>query len=132
MHSQNRGHRASCECKPAFGKADMEKMSTRFFNATDLGVRLERTLTPTNADPSTYSSDIRLGQLLLVLNELEAGMAALEDLPDRDLTELISSAMLACGFTDPAQIRCAIAEILETIEVPQFCLTSDSGMERLC
>jgi len=110
----------------------MEKMSTRFFNATDLGVRLERTLTPTNADPSTYSSDIRLGQLLLVLNELEAGMAALEDLPDRDLTELISSAMLACGFTDPAQIRCAIAEILETIEVPQFCLTSDSETERLC
>jgi hypothetical protein len=110
----------------------MEKMSTRFFNATDLGVRLEGALTPTNADPSSYPSDTRLGQLLLVLNELEASMAALEDLPDRDLTELISTAMMACGFTDPAQIRCAIAEILETIEVPQLCLTPDSGTERLC
>lgn len=110
----------------------MEKMSTRLFSATDIGMRLERTLTPTNADPSSYPSDIRLGQLLLVLNELEASMAAMEDLPDRDLTELISSAMMACGFTDPAQIRCAIAEISETIEVPQFCLTSDSGTERFC
>ena len=67
--------------------------------------------------------------MLLVLNELEASMAVLEDLPDHDLTELISSAMVACGFTDPAQIRCAISEILESIEVPRFCPTSDSGME---
>ena len=108
----------------------MEKISNRLFDATDLGERLEHALTTTSADPSSCSSDIRLGQLLLVLNELEAGMAALDDLPDCDFTELISSAMMACGFTDPAQVRCAIAEILETIEVPQFCLTSDSG--RLC
>jgi len=84
----------------------MEKMSTRFFNATDLGVRLERTLTPTNADPSTYSSDIRLGQLLLVLNELEAGMAALEDLPDRDLTELISSAAMPASSSLRTRSNC--------------------------
>lgn len=104
-------------------------MSTRVFDATDIGVRLERTLTATSADPTSNSSDIRLGQLLLVLNELEASMAVLEDLPDGDLTELISSAMVACGFTDPAQIRCAIAEILEAIEVPKFCPTSGSGTE---
>ena len=110
----------------------MDKMNRQFFNATDIGVRLERTLTATNADCSSYPSDVRLGQLLLVLSKLETSMAVLEDLPDPDLTELISSAMVACGFTDPAQIRCAIAEILETIEGPEFCLTSDSGTARLC
>lgn len=105
-------------------------MNRQLFNTTDLGERLDRTLR-TTTDRSFCVPDIRVARLLLVLSELEACMAGLQDLPDPDLTELVSSAILACGFTDPGEIRYAIAEVLEAIEVPCFHLTSDSGAAML-
>ena len=106
-------------------------MNRQLFNATDLGERLDRTLT-TTVDRCFRVPDIRVARLLLVLSELETRMAGLQDLPDPDLTELVSSAVVACGFTDPAEVRYAIAEVLEAIEVPGFHPTSDSGAAMLC
>ncbi len=44
-------------------------------------------------------------------------MAGLEALPKAELSALVSSAILACGFVDPIEARYAIATVLETIEV---------------
>lgn len=93
-------------------------MNRQRFDATDLGVRLNETLRTTDVDCGFCIPEIRVARLLLVLNELETRMAGLQDLPDPDLTELVSSAIMACGFTDPAEIRYAVAEVLEAIEVP--------------
>jgi len=102
-------------------------MNRQLSNATDLGVRLDRTLTTTNMDQSFCVPDMRVARLLLVLSELEARMAGLQDLPNSDLTELVSSAIVSCGFTDPDEIRRAIVEVLEVIEVPSLCLIPESG-----
>lgn len=53
--------------------------------------------------------DMRVAHLLLAVRQLELCLTGFEDLPDSDLTELISCAILACGFTEPAETRCAIA-----------------------
>lgn len=103
-------------------------MNRQLSDATDLGERLDRILRTTNVDSSSVP-DMRVARLLLVLSELEACMAGLDDLPVTDLTELVSSAILACGFTDPSEVQYAIAEVLGVIEGPNMHLMPDSGPE---
>lgn len=131
MHRQKRGRHAPWERElvSEYGSG-WTKMNRQLFNATDLGERLDRTLR-TTVDRSFCVPDIRVARLLLVLSELETCVAGLQDLPDPDLTELVSSAIVACGFTDPAEVRYAIAEVLEAIEVPGLHPTSDSGAAML-
>lgn len=63
-----------------------------------------------------HIEDKRVAQLLLVLHEIDRAVAGLEGLPQTDLTELVSSAILACGFVDGTEARYAIAAVLEAIE----------------
>jgi hypothetical protein len=63
-----------------------------------------------------HIADKRVAQLLLVLHELDESVAGLEDLPKAELSELVSKAILACGFVGPIDARYAIAAVLETIE----------------
>lgn len=63
-------------------------------------------------------SDKRVAQLLLVLHELDESVAGLEKLAKSDLSDLVSSAILACGFVDPMEARYAIASVLEAINAP--------------
>jgi hypothetical protein len=44
-------------------------------------------------------------------------VAGLEELPKTELSELISSAIQACGFVDPIEERYAISAVLEAIEM---------------
>ena len=69
------------------------------------------------ADLKVRVTDERVARLLLLLYELDESMAGLEELPKSELSELISSAILACGFVDPIEERYAIAAVLEAIEV---------------
>ena len=69
------------------------------------------------ADLKVRITDERVARLLLLLYELDESMAGLEELPKSELSELISSAILACGFVDPIEERYAIAAVLEAIEV---------------
>jgi hypothetical protein len=62
-------------------------------------------------------TDERVARLLLLLYELDESIAGLEELPKSELSELISSAILACGFVDPIEERYAISAVLEAIEV---------------
>jgi hypothetical protein len=62
-------------------------------------------------------TDERVARLLLLLYELDESVAGLEEVPKTELRELISSAILACGFVDPLEVQYAIASVLEAIEV---------------
>jgi len=65
-----------------------------------------------------HIADKRVARLLLVLHELDESVAGLEELPKSDLSELVSSAILACGFVDPVEARYAIVAVLKAIEAP--------------
>ena len=54
--------------------------------------------------------------MLGVLHELGEFVAGLEELPNAELSDLVSGAILACGFVDPKEARYAIAAVLETME----------------
>ena len=69
------------------------------------------------ADLEVRITDERVARLLLLLYELDESVAGLEELPKTELSELISSAILSCGFVDPIEERYAIAAVLEAIEV---------------
>jgi len=69
------------------------------------------------ADSKVRITDERVARLLLMLHELDESVAGLEELPKSELSELISSAIQACGFVDPIEERYAIAAVLEAIEV---------------
>jgi len=69
------------------------------------------------SDLKTRIEDKRVARLLLVLHELDESVAGLQALPKTELSELVSSAILACGFVDPIEARYAIATVLETIEM---------------
>ena len=69
-----------------------------------------------DSDSTVHIVDPRLAQLLLVLHELDQSVAGLEALPQTELVELVSDAILACGFVDGTEARYAIAAVLEAIE----------------
>ena len=69
------------------------------------------------SDLKVRIADKRVARLLLVLHELDESVAGLEALPKAELSALVSSAILACGFVDPIEARYAIATVLETIEM---------------
>jgi hypothetical protein len=63
-----------------------------------------------------HIADSKTARLLLVLHEIDQAVAGLEALPQTDLVELVSSAILACGFADGTEARLAIVAVLEAIE----------------
>jgi hypothetical protein len=74
------------------------------------------TVYSTTCSESTIGiTDKRVAQLLLVLHELDESVAGLKEMPKSNLSELVSTAILACGFVDPMEARHAIATVLETI-----------------
>jgi hypothetical protein len=92
------------------------------FHPQSKGVAADMGLKPTLRTPGTDASvgitDTRVAQLLLVLSEIDECVAGLEHLPKTQLSELISTAILACGFTNPVEARFAIATVLRVIEAP--------------
>lgn len=68
------------------------------------------------SDRKIHIADPRMARLLLLLHEIDHAVAGLEELPQTDLIDLVSSAILASGFVDGFEARCAISAILEAIE----------------
>jgi hypothetical protein len=64
-----------------------------------------------------HIADERVARLLTALRELDDSLAGLEELPEGELSELVSNAILACGFVNPIEARYAIATVLEVIEM---------------
>jgi len=93
----------------------MDKIK-RFLDPSTKQILLASEFNTTHSDSRVHISDRRLAQLMLVLRELDESVAGLEELPQTELSELISSAILACGFTDGTEEQHAIAAVLEAIE----------------
>jgi len=68
------------------------------------------------SDSKIHIADNKVARLLLVLHEIDEAVAGLEDLPQSELTELVSGAIVACGFVDTTEAQHAIAAVLEAIE----------------
>lgn len=69
------------------------------------------------SDSTIQIADPRVAQLLLILNELDECVAGLEALPESELGDVVLGAVLASGFADPEDARCAIAPVLEALEI---------------
>jgi hypothetical protein len=96
-------------------KAAMEKRK-QFLDPSNRHILPSPACSKTRSDPRVHVEDKRVARLLLVLHELDQSVAGLEQLPQSELSELISSAILACGFADGTEARYAIAAVLEAIE----------------
>jgi hypothetical protein len=95
----------------------MDKIHKLFLHPSTEYVWPTTEFNQTCSDAKVHIADERLARLLLVLHELDESVAGLEELPTTELSELISSAVLACGFVDPIEARYAIAAVLEVIEM---------------
>ena len=73
-------------------------------------------LTKILSNPQALPADKRVTQLLLVLHELDQAVAGLEWLTQSKLSELVSSAIVGCGFVDPTEAWYAIGAVLQVIE----------------
>ena len=85
----------------------------------EFSASLSQGLPAAAADSHVPIHDIRVARLLVVLTELDVRLAGLESLPKEELSELVSSATLACGFANVIEAHNVIAAILETID-PQI------------
>ena len=70
----------------------------------------------TSFDSSVSIADERVARLLGVLQEIDQHVAGLEELPQNELIELVSNAIMDCGFVDGTEARYAIAAVLDAID----------------
>jgi hypothetical protein len=98
-------------------EAPMDEMNKPFLDLSTEHIWPTPEVSQVFADSIVRITDERVARLLLLLYELDESMAGLEELPNSELSELISSAIVACGFVDPIEERYAIAAVLEVIEV---------------
>jgi hypothetical protein len=96
----------------------MAKLRQHFFNVPGMSEDPYHGLWSVDSDASVGISDTRVAKLLLVLREIDESVAGLENLSQADLGELVSTAIEACGFTDPKDARLAIAAVLRVTEPP--------------
>jgi hypothetical protein len=98
-------------------EAPMDKINKLFLDPSTERVWPTPEVNQAFADLKVRITDERVARLLLLLYELDESVAGLEELPKTELSELISSAILACGFVDPIEERYAIAAVLDAIEM---------------
>ena len=96
----------------------MDEVQHPFCDATGIWPRLYQNQRSAVTDTSVGITDSRVARLLLVLSEINESVAGLDSLPDAELTELVSGAIQACGFTDPTEVRSVVATVLQAIEAP--------------
>jgi hypothetical protein len=95
----------------------MDKMNKLFLDPSTERMWPTPAFNKTCSDAKVRIADQRVARLLLVLHELDESVAGLEELPKAELSELVSSAVLACGFVDPIEARYTIAAVWEAIEI---------------
>lgn len=96
----------------------MDEVQHEFCDAATIARRLSPELRNARTDGSAGITDSRVARLLLVLSEIDETVAELEGLPESELSGLVSSAIRACGFTDPVEVRSVVATVLQAIDAP--------------
>jgi len=103
----------------------MDKVNTSFLYPSPKHELQASEFYEARSDLSIHIADARVIRLLIVLHELDEAVAGLEELQRANLSDLVSNAVLACGFVDPIEERYAIAAVLEAIErndsMPESC-----------
>ncbi len=94
----------------------MDKTNDLLFDPSGERAPQSAQLTRILSNPQALPADKRVTQLLLVLHELDQAVAGLEWLPQSKLSELVSSAIVGCGFVDPVEAWYAIGAVLQVIE----------------
>ncbi|HVM91792.1 MAG TPA: hypothetical protein VMT67_03215 [Terriglobales bacterium] len=97
----------------------MKDVQFEFREDTGITVQINRNPKPAPHDGSAGIDDSRLVRLLLVLSELDESVASLGGLPQADLEGVVSDAIQACGFTNPAEVRNVVATVLQALGVCQ-------------
>jgi|SRR5580704_15607243 hypothetical protein len=73
----------------------------------------------TFADRSASIREIRVASLLPVLSEIDETARGFVNLTGTDLSGLVLTAITACGFTDPAEVRLVVENVLQALEAPE-------------
>jgi hypothetical protein len=70
----------------------------------------------TYSDSSLYLKDKRVARLLLLLKQLHQDVGGFAELPQPELSEIISSAVGLCGFVKTIEAQDVIAIVLDALE----------------
>ena len=93
----------------------MDKANHPFLAAVDDSLRANSNrLSPT--ETHACIADQRVARLLVILKDIDQFIGGLEEVPQKELSDLISRAILTCGFVDPVEAKYAIAAVLHAIE----------------
>jgi hypothetical protein len=65
----------------------------------------------------SISRDQRIGQLILLLQQLNEASGGLGSLPKPELMEVLFSAVGVCGFVNPTEVQDVIATVLDAVEM---------------
>jgi hypothetical protein len=103
----------------------MDKVNKSFLYPSPKHIFLASEVHEARSDLSIRIADARVVHLLLVLHELDEAVYELKGLQQANLTNLVSDAVLACGFVDPAEARHAIAAVLGLIQGQELMPDSD-------
>jgi hypothetical protein len=95
----------------------MDKVNMRFLHSAVEHMRPSRAFDETFSDFDLHSQDKRAARLLLLLQQLDESGEGLQALPERELIEVVSSAIRLSGFVDPIETRDVIAIVLDVIEM---------------
>ena len=93
----------------------LDKMK-RFPDASTKYILPPPDLNTTRPESRVYPSDKRLARLMLALRELDESLAGFEELPQTEISQLVSNAISACGFAEGTEAEYAIAAVLDAIE----------------
>ena len=94
----------------------MDKVNTSFLYPSPKHELQASEFYEARSDLSIHIADARVIRLLIVLHELDEAVAGLEELQRANLSDLVSNAVLACGFVDPTEALHAIAAVLQIIQ----------------
>ena len=103
----------------------MDKVNKSFLYPSPKHIFLASEVYEARSDLSIQIADARVVRLLLLLHELDEAVDELKDFQQANLTNLVSDAVLACGFVNPPEARHAIATVLGLIQGPELMPDSD-------
>jgi hypothetical protein len=95
----------------------METDTREFSEAARIGW-FDRGLSSTFADRRASIREIRVASLLPVLGEIDETARGFGNLTVTELSGLVLTAITACGFTDPAEVRSVVENVLQALETP--------------
>jgi hypothetical protein len=98
---------------------DMEKVNQVFLHLSPRYIRPNNVLGETHSDSATYLEDKRVAQLFLLLRQLQRSAGGLSGLPKPELTDIVSSAVLLCGFVNPRESQQVIDAVLDALEMKE-------------